>query len=59
MADTQPNVLLIIFDQWSGSRLGVAGHPIVETPTIDQIAHNGIVFPRAGTVRLKSVLTIS
>jgi arylsulfatase A-like enzyme len=32
MADTQPNVLLIIFDQWSGSRLGVAGHPIVETP---------------------------
>ncbi len=47
MAETQPNVLLIIVDQWSGARLGVAGHPVVETPTIDQIARNGVYFPRA------------
>ena len=47
MADTQPNVLLIIADQWSGARLGVACHPVVETPTIDQIARNGVYFPRA------------
>lgn len=31
-------MLLVIFDQWSGNRLGVAGHPVVETPTIDQKA---------------------
>ncbi len=47
MADKSPNVLLIIVDQWSGARLGVAGHPIVETPTIDQLARNGIYFPHA------------
>jgi len=47
MVNNKPNVLLIVFDQWSGSRLGVAGHPIVETPTIDQIARNGINFSHA------------
>lgn len=47
MAQARPNVLLVVFDQWSGSRLGVAGHPVVETPTIDQIARNGVYFPRA------------
>ena len=47
MAKIQPNVLLICFDQWSGSRLGLSGHPAVATPTIDQIARNGIYFPSA------------
>ena len=47
MADIKPNILLIVFDQWSGTRLGVAGHPIVETPTIDQVARNGIYFKHA------------
>jgi arylsulfatase len=47
MTDSQPNVLLVITDQWSGTRLGVAGHPVVETPTIDQIARNGVYYPCA------------
>ncbi|MCV0424178.1 MAG: sulfatase-like hydrolase/transferase [Roseibium sp.] len=43
----RPNVLLIIADQWSGGRTGYAGHATVQTPTLDQIARNGVVFPRA------------
>ncbi len=47
MTDRQPNVLLVIADQWSGSRLGCAGHPTVQTPTLDQLARNGVRFTRA------------
>jgi len=42
-----PNVLLIIADQWAGGRLGLAGHPTVQTPTLDQIARNGVAFSQA------------
>ncbi len=42
-----PNVLLVIADQWAGTRLGCAGHPTVQTPTIDQLAKNGVQFTRA------------
>ena len=42
-----PNVLLILVDQWSGGRTGFAGHPTVQTPTLDQIARNGITFANA------------
>jgi arylsulfatase A-like enzyme len=45
--DTRPNVLLVLVDQWPGRLLGVAGHPVIQTPTIDQIARNGVRFPRA------------
>ncbi len=47
MDDRQPNILLVIADQWSANRLGCAGHPTVQTPTLDQIARNGIRFTRA------------
>lgn len=46
-ADTRPNVLLVTVDQWPGSMLGCAGHPTVLTPTLDQLARNGIRFTRA------------
>ena len=42
-----PNVLLIIADQWSGIRLGLSGHPTVQTPTLDHLARNGVSFSRA------------
>nr|WP_306267972.1 sulfatase-like hydrolase/transferase [Pararhizobium sp. IMCC3301] len=42
-----PNVLLIMADQWSGSRLGLEGHPTVETPTLDQLARNGVCYSKA------------
>jgi len=43
----QPNVLLIMVDQWPGSLLGVAGHPVIETPTIDGLTKLGIRFTNA------------
>ena len=46
MSETnRPNVLLICTDHWPGSLLGCAGHSAVRTPTIDQIARNGVYFP--------------
>jgi len=43
----QPNVLLITTDHWSAAQLGVAGHPTIQTPTLDQMARNGIRFTNA------------
>lgn len=43
----RPNLLLVTADHWSGSLLGIAGHPCVQTPTLDQLARNGVRFPRA------------
>ncbi len=42
-----PNILLITADHWPASLLGVAGHPVVETPTLDQLAQNGVRFTNA------------
>ena len=44
---SQPNVLLICVDQWPGRRLGVAGHPCIMSPTMDQLANNGVRFTNA------------
>ncbi|MBK34726.1 MAG: arylsulfatase [Gemmatimonadetes bacterium] len=43
----QPNVLIVCTDHWPGSLFGVAGHPVIQTPTLDQLARNGCRFPRA------------
>ena len=43
----QPNVLLISTDHWPASLLGCAGHPAIQTPTLDQLAANGIRFTNA------------
>lgn len=44
---TQPHILLITTDHWPASFLGSAGHPVIETPTLDQLARNGIRFTNA------------
>lgn len=44
---TRPNVLLVCTDHWPGSLLGCAGHPAVLTPTLNQLAANGVRFPNA------------
>ena len=33
--DKRPNLLLVMVDQWPGRLLGAAGHPVIQTPTID------------------------
>ncbi|MEE2658028.1 MAG: sulfatase-like hydrolase/transferase [Candidatus Latescibacterota bacterium] len=43
----QKNVLLICTDHWSGLLTGYGGHPVVMTPTIDQLAHCGVAYDRA------------
>lgn len=43
----QPNVLLIVADQWSANLLGAAGHPVVRTPVLDQVARCGTRFTNA------------
>lgn len=43
----RPNALFISADQWPGGLMGVAGHPVIETPTLDQLAANGTYFPNA------------
>ncbi len=42
--DPRPNILLICTDHWPAHLLGVAGHPVIETPTLDELARSGIRF---------------
>ncbi|KGM45966.1 arylsulfatase [Neobacillus niacini] len=43
----KPNVLLIMVDQMRFDCLSSAGHPIVETPNLDQLAAEGVTFGNA------------
>ena len=40
------NVILITVDQWRGDCLSIDGHPVVHTPSLDQIALDGVRFSR-------------
>lgn len=46
---TKPNILLIMTDQMRGDCLGIAGHPDVKTPYLDDLAAKGTLFPNAYT----------
>lgn len=39
-----PNVLMICTDHWPADLLGVAGHPVIKTPGLDEIALAGTRF---------------
>jgi len=41
-----PNVLLLFADQHNADVMGCAGHPIVKTPNLDQLAAKGVRFTR-------------
>ncbi|MDP3072921.1 MAG: sulfatase-like hydrolase/transferase [Opitutaceae bacterium] len=43
----RPNILFLLVDQHSPHFSGYAGHPIVATPTLDGLAHRGLVFENA------------
>lgn len=47
MTHPAPNVVLLIADQWRGDCLGCAGHPVVETPNLDNLFRHGTMFTRA------------
>jgi arylsulfatase len=41
------NILLLYADDWRDDTLGSAGHPVVETPSLDRLAREGLRFTRA------------
>ncbi len=43
----RPHVLLVCTDHWPGTLFGHAGHPVIQTPTLDTLARSGVRFPRA------------
>ncbi len=49
MSDNRPNVILFTTDQHRGDYLGIAGHPLMETPNLDAWANEGLYFPNAYT----------
>lgn len=40
------NVLFITLDQYRGDCVGALGHPLVETPNLDRLVHEGVSFTR-------------
>src|ERR1700683_5638455 len=38
------NVLFITLDQWRGDCLSALGHPVLETPALDNLARGGVLF---------------
>jgi hypothetical protein len=49
-ADKQrPNLIFIIADQHRGDFMHCAGHPLVQTPSLDKLASQGLRFERAYT----------
>ena len=43
----RPNIIFVFTDQWRGDCLSVTGHPVVETPNLDELARGGAVFTSA------------
>lgn len=46
-AEQRPNILFFFADDQRFDTLSCAGHPIVQTPTIDRLAANGVRFSNA------------
>lgn len=47
IGDTKPNILFFLIDDQRNDVLSCAGHPVVLTPTIDNLAVNGVRFTNA------------
>ncbi len=46
MPKDQPNILLVTADQWRGDCLSSVGHPVVQTPHVDALAAQAVLFRR-------------
>jgi len=49
MGEQTPNVILLTTDQHRGDHLSIAGHPVIETPNLDDFVNRGAYFPNAYT----------
>lgn len=47
MTKQKPNILLITVDQMRYDCLSILGHPVVDTPNLDQLAREGVLFTNA------------
>lgn len=45
--DSRPNFILIIADDMAADDCGAMGHPHIQTPNLDQLASDGLVFDQA------------
>jgi len=45
--DERPNIILFTTDQHRGDHVGLAGHPVAETPNLDAFIAQGAYFPNA------------
>lgn len=43
----KPNVLMIMVDQMRADCLSILDHPVVDTPNLDQLARDGVLFKNA------------
>lgn len=43
----RPNILFMIADDWGWPHAGVYGDPVVQTPTFDRLAREGVLFEQA------------
>lgn len=48
-ADTRPNILFVIYDDWGWQHAGAYGCDWVKTPNFDRVAKEGILFKNAFT----------
>jgi arylsulfatase A-like enzyme len=46
-SSARPNILFVLVDDQRNTSLGCAGHPQIETPVIDRLAAQGVLFERA------------
>ena len=49
VAETRPNILFIIFDDWGWQHAGAYGSTWVKTPNFDRVAREGVLFKHAFT----------
>src|SRR5260221_10009109 len=45
--DKRPNILFCMADDWAWPHAGVYGDKVVQTPTFDRVAREGILFSHA------------
>src|SRR5688572_16370881 len=46
-ADSRPNILLILGDNWAWPHAGALGDRTVRTPTFDRLVREGVLFTHA------------
>ncbi|MBX3072026.1 MAG: sulfatase-like hydrolase/transferase [Thermomicrobiales bacterium] len=47
MAETRPNLLIIMSDEHAPQFMGAYGHPVVRSPNLDRLAGQGVLFENA------------